>query len=159
MFIFLFFFSAGIYPVHFEKNIHEGSYEAHIRSWFDQDKHKAWLQDTICSISPFTHDILSAFYFIRSQKLEPGLDFMLNAVSGKKKYELIVLCHKRETITVKAGKFKTIIVEPKVVGVGLFKAKGKLRIWLTDDDRHIPVKMRSKIPVGSITAELVKIQK
>ena len=45
--------------------------------------------------------------------------------------------------------------EPVLVGDGLFKAKGKLTIWVTDDARHMPVKMQSKIPVGSIKAELV----
>ena len=34
------------------------------------------------------------------------------------------------------------------------KAKGKLKIWVTNDDRKMPVKMKSKIPVGSISAEL-----
>ena len=149
--------SRGLYPVHFEKNLHEGRYEAHIRSWFDQEKHKAWLMDTICEIEPFTHDILSAFYFIRSQVLIPGNKFTIAAVSGKKKYNLVVKCHKRETITVPAGKFKTIVVEPIIQGVGLFvKKKGKLTIWLSDDNSHIPIKMKSKIPVGSITAELIK---
>jgi hypothetical protein len=148
--------SKGIYPVHFEKNLHEGSYEAHIRSWFDQEIHRAWLQDTVCEIEPFTHDILSAFYYIRTRKLAPGQSFAMAAVSGKKKYELIVLCHRREKVEVPAGTFNTIVVEPKVVGVHLFKAKGKLTIWLTDDDKHIPVKMKSKIKVGSITAELIK---
>jgi len=150
--------SLGIYPIQFEKNLHEGTYEAHIKSWFDQEINKAWLQDTIVSIEPFTHDILSAFYFIRTQTLEVGKTFKIAAVSGKKKYQLKVICHRRETITVQAGSFKTIVVEPIVVGVGLFKAKGKLTIWLTDDDLHMPVKMKSKIAVGSITGELIHYQ-
>jgi hypothetical protein len=83
----------------------------------------------------------------------------MDAVSGKKKYKLKVLCHRRQTITVPAGRFKTIVVEPKVVGVGLFKAKGKLTIWLSDDAHHMPIKMSSKIPVGSISANLVKTTK
>ncbi|MFC1586649.1 DUF3108 domain-containing protein [Fibrobacterota bacterium] len=148
--------SRGIYPVHFEKNLHEGSYEAHIKSWFDQEIHKAWLQDTVCEIAPFTHDILSAFYYIRTQDLVPGKTFNMAAVSGKKKYTLVVICHRKQTIEVPAGRFKTVVVEPKLTGVHLFKAKGKLTIWLTDDKRHIPVKMKSKIAVGSITAELIQ---
>jgi hypothetical protein len=146
----------GIYPVHFEKNLHEGSYEAHIKSWFDQEIHKAWLQDTVCDIEPFTHDIFTAFYYIRTQELKPGNKFTIDAVSGKKKYKLVVICHKRETVEVPAGKFRTVVVEPKLTGVHLFKAKGKLTIWMTDDKRHVPVKMKSKIAVGSITGVLVR---
>ena len=144
----------GFYPLRFEKRLHEDSYHKTITAIYNQENHSLWTQDTCQSIEPFTHDILSAFYFIRTQTLEVGHSFELDAVSGKKKYKLKVLCHRKETIEVPLGSFKTIVVEPVLVGDGLFKAKGKLTIWLTDDETHTPVKMESKIPVGSIKAEL-----
>lgn len=147
--------SRGIYPLRFDKRLHEGSYRAHISAVYDQEKHTLATQDTLLSIEPFTHDVLSAFYFIRTQTLAVGASFDLAAVSGKKKYNLRVLCHRREKVTVPAGEFQTLVVEPILKDDGLFKAKGKLIIWLTDDRKHMPVKMQSKIPVGSIKAELV----
>jgi Protein of unknown function (DUF3108) len=147
----------GIYPLRFEKHLHEGSYHANILAIFDQARHTLRTQDTLLNIEPFTHDVLSAFYFIRTQKLKVGESLDLAAVSGKKKYNLKVICHGRETIEVPAGLFQTLVVEPVLKGDGLFKAKGKLTIWLTDDERHIPVKMESKIPVGSIKAELISL--
>lgn len=146
----------GIYPLRFEKKLNEGNFKDHHLSFFDQEKKMAWLQDSLVSLNSITHDILSAFTYIRTRDLEVGKTFTLAAVSGKKKYDLKVYCHRKEAIEVGAGKFNTIVVEPKVTGVGLFKAKGKLLIWLTDDSYHMPVKMSSKIPVGSISAELVK---
>ncbi len=145
----------GIYPVRFEKHLHEGTYNAHITASYDQNLHVLRTQDTSLSIDPFTHDVLSAFYFIRTQKLKVGDSLELAAVSGKKKYNLKVLCHGREDVEVPAGKFHTLVVEPVLKEDGLFKAKGKLTIWVTDDEAHMPVKMQSKIPVGSIKAELV----
>jgi hypothetical protein len=147
--------SRGIYPLRFDKHLHEGSYHAAISARYDQASHVLKTQDTTFSIEPFTHDVLSAFYFIRTQKIEVGDTLDLAAVSGKKKYKLRVLCHRRETVEVPAGKFKTLVVEPVLKDDGLFKAKGKLTIWVTDDESHTPVKMQSKIPVGSIKAELV----
>jgi hypothetical protein len=147
--------SRGIYPLRFDKHLHEGSYNAHISARYDQVAHTLRTQDTSLTIEPFTHDVLSAFYFIRTQKIQVGDTLDLAAVSGKKKYNLKVLCHGRETIEVPAGKFKTLVVEPVLKGDGLFQAKGKLTIWVTDDESHTPVKMQSKIPVGSIKAELV----
>jgi hypothetical protein len=147
--------SRGIYPLRFEKHLHEGSYKASLLATYDQARHIVSTQDTSFSIEPFTHDVMSAFYFIRTQRLVVGDTLELAAVSGKKKYNLKVLCHGRETITVAAGTFKTLVVEPVLKEDGLFKAKGKLTIWVTDDDAHMPVKMESKIPVGSIKAELV----
>lgn len=145
----------GVYPLRFDKRLHEGGYHANISATYDQAAHILSTQDTSLSIEPFTHDVLSAFYFIRTQPLKVGDSFDLAAVSGKKKYNLKVLCHGREKIRVPAGEFQTLIVEPVLKGDGLFKAKGKLTIWVTDDEFHTPVKMQSKIPVGSIKAELV----
>lgn len=147
--------SRGIYPLRFDKRLHEGSYHANISARYDQVRHTLRTLDTTMTIEPFTHDVLSAFYFIRTQKIRPGDTLDLAAVSGKKKYNLKVLCHGRETIKVPAGEFRTLVVEPVLKGDGLFKAKGKLIIWVTDDESHTPVKMQSKIPVGSIKAELV----
>ena len=147
----------GIYPLKFHKILHEGSYNAWGWTDYDQEHHRVKTQDTSFAVEPFTHDILSAFYFIRTQPLEVGKSFELAAVSGKKNYKLKVICHREETVEVPAGTFKTWVVEPILKEDGLFKAKGQLWIWITRDARRMPVKMQSKIPVGSIKAELVRI--
>jgi hypothetical protein len=149
----------GIYPLKFHKILNEGSYHARIGAEYDQEKHRIKTLDTNFAIEPFTHDILSAFYYIRTQNLVVGKSFELAAVSGKKKYALRVLCLREETVDVPAGKFSCVVVEPVLKEDGLFKAKGKLWIWVTRDHRRLPVKMQSKIPVGSIKAELVRIGK
>jgi hypothetical protein len=148
----------GIYPLKFHKILHEGSYHAWGWTDYDQERNRVTTQDTSFAVQPFTHDILSAFYFIRTQPLEVGKSFELSAVSGKKNYKLKVICHREETVEVPAGKFKTWMIEPILKEDGLFKAKGQLWIWVTRDARRMPVKMQSKIPVGSIKAELVRFQ-
>jgi hypothetical protein len=147
----------GIYPLKFTKILHEGGY--HARQWtdYDQANRRVKTQDTAFAVDAFSHDVLSAFYYIRTQDLKPGKSFELSAVSGKKNYKLKVICHREETVEVEAGKFQTWVVEPILKEDGLFKAKGQLWIWITRDARRLPVKMQSKIPVGSIKAELVKI--
>jgi hypothetical protein len=62
----------------------------------------------------------------------------------------------KQTIEVEAGKFRCIVVEPLVVQGGLFKSEGNILIWLTDDERKIPVKVGTKIVIGFVGAELVK---
>ena len=147
----------GIYPLRFHKILNEGSYRAREHAVFDQRAGRVTTRDTTFPVPPFTHDILSAFYFARTQPLVPGRSFELSAVSGKKQYALRVICHREETVTVPAGTFRTWVIEPVLQDDGLFKAKGQLWIWVTRDERRMPVKMQSKIPVGSIKAELVKI--
>ena len=60
----------------------------------------------------------------------------------------------RQRIDVDAGTFDCIIVEPLMKEGGLFKSEGRVIIWLTDDERKIPVKVSTKVVIGSIDAEL-----
>lgn len=147
----------GMYPLAFHKILNEGKFHDRQVMTYDQAAGRVRTRDTTLSVEPFTHDILSAFYYIRTQPLAVGKSFELSAVSGKKSYRLKVICHREETITVPAGTFKTWVIEPVLKDDGLFKAKGQLWIWVTRDARRMPVKMQSKIPVGSIKAELVQI--
>jgi hypothetical protein len=147
----------GMYPLAFHKILSEGSYKARQSAEYDQKAGRIKTGDTAFSIPPFSHDVLSAFYYIRTQPLAVGKSFELSAVSGDKSYKLKVICHREETVEVPAGKFKTWVIEPVLKEDGLFKAKGQLWIWVTRDERRLPVKMQSKIPVGSVKAELVRI--
>ena len=38
---------------------------------------------------------------------------------------------------------------------GLFLNQGNIRVWFTNDDRRIPVRMKAKVIIGSIVADLV----
>ena len=86
----------GIYPLRFEKRLHEGGYHAKVSATYDQEAHTLATLDTTLAIEPFTHDVLSALFFIRTQPLKVGDSFDLAAVSGNKKYNLRVICHGRD---------------------------------------------------------------
>lgn len=106
-------------------------------------------------IMPFVQDMLSVLYVTRVSHLEVGSELPIAVNTKGKNWELVVKVVKKQRIKVPAGKFDCIVVEPHMVGEGLFDAKGRIWVWMTDDKRHLPVKMKSKIAVGSITAELV----
>ena len=71
---------------------------------------------------------------------------------------LEVKVYKREVLEVEAGKFRCLFIEPLLQGDGIFKQKGRLKVWLTDDQYKIPVQMTSEVIVGHITTELEKIE-
>jgi hypothetical protein len=48
-----------------------------------------------------------------------------------------------------------VVIRPILQSEGIFARTGDLHIWLTDDERRIPVMMKSKVKIGSITATLV----
>lgn len=101
-------------------------------------------------------DTLSSLYMARTKELKVGEDFTLDVHSGKI-YPLLVKVHRKETVKVKAGKFECFLVEPFLKERGLFIQKGrKLQVWLTADERRMPVKMKAEIFIGHVTAELAE---
>ncbi len=93
------------------------------------------------------------------RSLEPGKTFTIKVCNNKKNYELMVRVIAREKVSVPAGEFNTIVVEPLLKQEGIFMHKGRLFVYLTDDQERIPVLLRSKIAVGSIIAAAERIQK
>lgn len=164
----------GIFSWRFNKMLREGSYKFDLLVDYDQYFGKADVEsiryedsDDLkvkesnnfeLSIPPYVLDILASFYYVRTQELRVGMPIYLTNHDNKKVYDLKVIIQKREVIKVNAGKFRCIVVQPVLRGEALFKQKGQLWVWLTDDQYKIPVQMKSAVFVGSITTELTKIE-
>jgi hypothetical protein len=147
----------SLFPWRFEQHIREGGYSRDFSAFFDQRKGKAKTSEGSYDIPPMVQDIISAFYLARTfdySKMKVGDKFLLQNFYKDKTYPLDVVFRGRETITVDAGTFDCLIVEPLISEGGLFKAEGTLIIWLTNDNLKIPVKVKTKIIIGSIDAEL-----
>jgi hypothetical protein len=144
-------------PRRFEKHLREGSYRKDAVVKFDREEHFARYEngDEIV-IHPWAQDELSAFYYVRMLPLEVGREVFIDNHANRKNYPLKVIVHRRETVEVGAGKFDCLVIEPVIREGGIFSAKGTLTIWITDDERRIPVKMTTKVVVGSISASLQK---
>lgn len=147
----------GIFPWRFEQHIREGGYSRDFSAFFDQRKGSAKTSEGSYEIPKYVNDIVSAFYFARTQdfsKMKEGDKIFLENFYKDKVYPLDVVFHGRERVSVAAGTFDCIILEPLVREGGLFKSEGNLVVWLTDDQCKIPVKVKTKVIIGSIDAEL-----
>jgi hypothetical protein len=116
------------------------------------------VSDTRFDVEPCVLDVLSALYVTRVRGVSEGSALDLPVFDNGKRFRLGVRFVGRDTLDLPAPlgpRVKTVVVEPQLVeGTGLFVKKGRLRIWLTDDARRIPVRMRSRAPVGSVSADL-----
>jgi len=147
----------GIFPWKFTQRVREGSFRRDFAAWFDQGRNIAYANNKRYPIPPYVHDAVSAFYFVRTMdysKSRVGEKIYLQNFYKDTTYTLAVKFLGRQRIDVDAGTFSCIIVEPLMKEGGLFKSEGRIIIWLTDDDRKIPVKVSTKVIVGSIDAEL-----
>lgn len=121
-----------------------------------QDRHGKITQTENTFKGDSVFDMLSALYYVRMQPLPLKGELFFDIVNRSAQYPLKVIVHGRETVKVKAGKFDCIVVEPMISGEGIFVSKGKsLKVWLTDDEYKMPVKMSVEVFIGSVKAELV----
>jgi hypothetical protein len=144
-------------PLRFEQHIREGSYRRDFVAEFDQVRRLAKTTEGEYPIPPFVHDIMSAFYYTRTLDLkdvQKGDSFTMYNFYKDTSHELVVRVLGRQELEVSAGTFRTVVVEPLVREGGLFKAEGRIVIWLTDDDRKLPIRVNTKVVIGSIDTEL-----
>jgi len=146
--------AVGLYSWHFDKKLSEGNYKAEKAYDFDQINHKVFYEKDTIDVAPYIQDALSVLYFIRTQDLKVGKSIFVENFTDGKKYAMEVKVHRKESIKVGAGKFDCVVVEPLLMTSGIFKHEGKLTVWLTDDRLKLPVLMKSRVLVGSISAEL-----
>ncbi len=105
-------------------------------------------------ISANAYDPLSGFFSVRKKDLVVGKNVTVKIFDSKKMWDVKVDVLRREKVEVDAGTFDAIVVRPNMKSEGVFNRKGDIFIWLTDDERKVPVKVALEALVGYVTAEL-----
>ncbi len=163
--------TASLTTLRYEKNVREGRYRIQENADFDQpcrryfqhsvrfDKNNK-TEDRAGTLPPNALDVFSSLYFMRTLPLEVGQTYTLDVLSGDKVWPLVVNVKRRETVKVAAGRFDCYVLEPIMRQPGIFVTKGKkVEVWITADERRMPVKMRSEVVIGHVAAELVNYRK
>ncbi|CAN5474771.1 DUF3108 domain-containing protein [soil metagenome] len=158
----------GLFPWKFEQHIREGNYQRDFEAIFDQENHTAKTYTGITdpkkfegefTIPEYVHDAISAFYFSRTldySQSKIGDVIHLQNFYKDETFPLDVKYLGKEDIEVSAGEFRCIKIQPSVKEGGLFKSEGDITVWLTDDERRMPVKVQSKIIIGSVDSDLTE---
>jgi len=150
----------------YEKSQKEGKTNREIDVLFDYDAGKASYFESkkmvsTLSIPSQVLDPLSIAYFFRLQELKPSTETILPTCDGRKVKMIKVRTGKVEKIRVPAGTYKAIGTVPEMKDLsGVFRKSpdGILRIWYSDDSLKLPVKISSKVIVGSFNARLVSAE-
>lgn len=151
--------------VHYKKRQTEGSHKRDEVIEFDWNKGQARYTNfgesrKPIDLIPGSFDPLSAFYYTRMAVTNGNGDQVERPVTdGKKNIIGRATIVNRETITLKNGRsFETLCLEPEMRHIGgVFKEEkdAKIHIWVTADERCIPVQIKSKVAVGHFIGELV----
>ena len=147
----------------YQKKQKEGKTKRNVVVNFDWDKKEAQYSNfkkkrKSIPILPGSFDPLSVFYYSRFLDLKNIKEIKRPVTDGKKCVIGIAKVIKREKIKLKNGTYDTYLLEPDLKHLrGVFeKSKNaKIKLWVTADKARIPVKIKSKVIVGSFIGELI----
>jgi hypothetical protein len=145
---------------------HEGKRRFATRMDFDTTRHKVFLAENDLvknttvkaetDIAPCTYEVMGALSALRALKPEPGNTLSLSLTNGRKLVTAKVEVQARETLHLNGKSYSTIKYEALVFNNVVYRRKGRLFMWITDDTDRIPVQFRLQMgfPVGTVTLEL-----
>jgi hypothetical protein len=113
----------------------------------------------VADFSGQLQDILSAIYFLRTVPLEVGKSFNIYIGDGGRIYNVPVKVLEKKKMKTVLGKVDVVLIEPDLFGPDklIDTEKGSFTIWLTADNRRIPVSSHIKTDYGSFDVKLKKV--
>lgn len=150
----------------FAQDQQEGGTMRQLQVYFDwDDTPQAWrvLNDEArepVSIEPGTFDPLSGVYALRQSVFVVGSDIELPVTDGKTCVRARGTVLREETIKTPAGKFETFVVQPELSEVrAVFERSpnATMLVWVSKDERRLPVRVTSEVFIGHFTAELTHV--
>jgi len=104
-------------------------------------------------------NVMDAFFLTRTLPVKKGEVLKVPVFDSRKKYEIEVRLLKKEMLRTPWGKVaECLVIEPKLKSEGIFTSVGTMKVWLTNDEHRIPLKMTAKIKIGRIIARLTSYQ-
>jgi len=159
-------------PYNYALHVEESKQLRVVRSFFDWQKKRGFVWDRKIpkgkpleekkyewEILPFSQNVFTAPYYIRTFQLEPGKKIQFRLGHEGKNIVVTGDVLRREKIKTVLGELSTVVVRPQIEIDGVFKPMGEILLWFTDDDRKFLVRIESKIRIGTINAKVKSIEK
>ena len=96
----------------------------------------------------------SFLYYIRTVPLVVGQTYRFEQYFKPDRNPVTIRVLRRERVTVPAGTFDAVVVQPSIKTNGIFSEGGKAEVWISDDDRRMILQLKSKLSFGSLNLYL-----
>jgi hypothetical protein len=139
-------------PYYGQQTIRETARTQETAAEFNQPAGTAAIPPKRIGAFPGTYDSLSAIYRIRALPLTDGSTYTLSVRNDNQNYQVEVRVNGREVIKTNVGSFTAIVSQVRVKSES--KGSYAMKAYFSDDQRHVPVLIISRISAGEIRAEL-----
>ncbi len=147
----------ALVPLQFIKSQKEGGYEDSDFVIFNYKLKKYFSKKGVKEIPLDIQDVVSVAYYARTLKVSDvpiGTSYILNVYLDNEIFPLKFIIDGRETIKTDIGEIKAIRVVPQAINGRVFKDKNALKVWISDDENKLPLRIKANIMVGSIKADI-----
>jgi Protein of unknown function (DUF3108) len=139
------FDTRSLASLRYYQQIDEGNYER--QSTFEIYPDRRVFVDAKGTEHPTVEDPLddgSFLYFLRTIPLEVGKEYAFERYFRLDRNPVRIKVLRRERVSVPAGTFDAIVVQPIIKTKGIFSENGRAEVWLSDDEHRIMLQMKSR---------------
>ncbi|TAD98650.1 MAG: DUF3108 domain-containing protein [Bacteroidetes bacterium] len=159
--------TGAIIPQKFHRNIQENNYRKKETVIFDHLKktsvltHKTFDDPEVKKEYPIpmnVQDMVSGYYYLRTldfANLKVGDTLSVDGYLEGQIYDFKIRFVGREKLRTEFGKIRTAIISPILPETQLFKGRDALKVWISDDENRVPIKIQAELFVGAIELDLI----
>lgn len=160
--------TGAVVPHRFYRHIKEGNYRKNEVVHFQQLNNKAIVsrlskdnqqieKTESYSVPSHVQDLVSGYYYLRTldyKKIKPGEIVKVDAFFDKEVYDFKVRFVGREKVKTDLGKINALVLTPILPENSMFKGENAVKIWISDDQHKIPLKIRANMFIGALEVDI-----
>ena len=113
---------------------------------------KDWRGEFKREFSPPAMDTVSLIYWLRAQDLQVGKSFSLSLMEGRNPRKIEIKVLEKEEVITYSGNYSAFLCSEVAAD------RTEVKLWISDDERHLPVKFQAETSLGTLTAYLTSIE-
>lgn len=156
----------SLIPHQFYTNKREGGYKNIERVVFDQENEIANRFDLDDNKEKNTYkvpkniqDVVSGYYYLRTidfKNMKIGNSVVIKAFFEGDIFDMRMKYGGKETIKTKFGTAKVFKINPILPNNSFFEDENSIRIWVSDDENKIPLKIEVDLKIGAVSIDIKK---
>jgi len=127
------------------------------------DKHTKELVEKVeYQIPENVQDLVSGYYYLRTidyNSLPEGTKIKVTGFFDKELYHMEIKYLGKERLKTKLGHYDALVMSPVMPDNKMFDGENSIKVWLSDDQYKIPLKIKAKMFVGAVEVDIIEYQK
>lgn len=144
-------------PHRYEEHIREGSYSRDRIFEFNHEKRISLYKNKKFALSAQAQDPFSCLMILRMLAYSPGDTITVDVFANQRCYQIEMTIGPVQELETELGLLPCFTVKPILKLRGrVVQEDSELTIWFTDDDRRLPVKLETKVKIGTIVVKMIE---